>query len=91
MGQFLLFLLLLLSSRRVIQAISDGPGYDMVDPASTSWLQELIGFECGLAALITDHVSGWFFGSATLKYRFVHCPWVRKISLRLLSKQKGSF
>lgn len=63
----------------------------MVDPASTSWLQELIGFECGLAALITDHVSGWFFGSATHKYRFVHCPWVRKISLRLLSKQKGSF
>lgn len=63
----------------------------MVDPASTSWLQELIGFECYLAAVVIDSVWGWFFGSATYKYRFVHYLWVRKISLRLLSKQKGSF
>lgn len=56
MGQFLLFLLLFLSIKRVIQANSDGPGYDMVDPASTSWLQELIGFECCLAVLVIDGV-----------------------------------
>lgn len=58
----------------------------MVDPASTAWLQDLIGSECSLAALVVDSILGWFFGSATYKYRFVWFPWVRKISLRLLSK-----
>lgn len=57
-----------------------------MDPASTAWLQDLIGSECSLAALVVDSVSSWFFGSATYKYRFVCSPWIRKISLRLLSK-----
>jgi len=49
------------------------------------------GFACCLAVLVIDSVWAWFFGSAMYKYRFVHYLWVRKISLRLLSKQKGSF
>lgn len=72
-GQFLP--LLLLSNKWVVQANSDGPGCGTVDPASTFWQQEWLGFQRCLAALIINRGLGWFFGSSSIQM------WICSLSL----------
>lgn len=46
-----------------------------MDPASTFWQQEWLGFQCCLAALIINRGLGWFFGSSSIQM------WICSLSL----------